>query len=310
MGLARVLSWGANPKYSEADVPKAPPPGSEESQVTVNAAAVHSIVRLRTLGRHYSARILPHVPGVDGVGTTASGKRVYFFTFGASIGSFAEVVNVPKTNIVPLPEGIDNLEAAALVNPAMSSWMALRKRAIFLPPNFSVLILGVTSLSGQLAINMSRALGAGKVIGISRNENKLANAGLHQWIRLKDDVLETDFSSVGDVDIVLDYLYGAPAIHLLQNLKSQKTLQYINIGDLAGRHVALPSSVMRSQKVLMMASGVGSWTIEELREELPELLEAMKQLSKQKLKVIPLKDIERRWNEPCEDVDRVVYTPS
>ena len=108
---------------------------------------------------------------------------------------------------------------------------------------------------------------------------------------------------------MLDYLYGNPAAHLLQSLKSQKALQYINIGDLAGRNLTLPSSVLRSHKVIMMASGIGSWSIDELREELPDLLEAMKQMPKQNLKVIRLKDIEQRWNEPVEDRERIVYIP-
>ena len=237
----------------------------------------------------------------------SAGQEVYFFNFEPTTGSFAEIVNVPETNIVPLPPGMNKLQVAALVNPAMSSWMALRKRALFLPPNFSVLILGVNSISGQAAVSIARSLGAGEVIGCARNESKMAELDLDRSICLRDPARETDFSSIGHVDIILDYLYAEPANRLLTSLKSSKTVQYINIGDLAGRDLVLPSQVMRSRKLVMMASGVGSWSIDELREELPGLLKAMKTLPRMDLNIVPLREVEKSWNE--EQIDRVVYVP-
>lgn len=307
MHLARITGWGESPKYLQVTAPECPSPESDKVQVRVSGAAVHKLVQLRVEGKHYSANSLPHIPGVDGVGVTANGDEVYFFTFGEGLGSYAEVVNVSKTNIFTLPTGAEKLQIAALVNPAMSSWMALRRRTVTLPENFSVLILGATSLSGTLAVPIARALGAGKVIGCARNQKKLDTLGLDQAIRLREPASETDFSSIGHVDVILDYVYGPPAAHLLTSLKSSRLVQYLNIGDLAAPQVVLHSKAMRSMKLLIAGSGVGSWTVDELRQEMPELLKVMAGFAHQKLNIVPLSQIETAWNQ--KSTDRTVFVP-
>jgi NADPH:quinone reductase-like Zn-dependent oxidoreductase len=245
---------------------------------------------------------------VDGVGLTPDGEEVYFSTLDENMGSYAEVVNVLKRNTFPLPRGVDGLQVAALVNPVMSSWMALRKRAVTLPDQFSVLILGATSLSGTLAISVARALGAGKVIGVARNQNKLDNLPLDQTICLQDPATETDFSSLGHVDIILDYVYGSPAAHLLTSLEpSSRLVQYFQIGDLASPHILLPSKAIRSTRLLMCGSGIGSWSFDELRDELPEMVRAVAALPHQNLNVVPLRQIETAWKQVS--LDRTVFIP-
>ena len=307
MHFAHVKAWGESPKYLEGDTPAYPAPESGYTQIKVHGAALHSLVRLRISGKHYSAQTLPHMPGVDGVGRTSDGKDVYFFVFFLNCGSFAEIINIPKENVFPLPVGLDKLQVAAFVNPLMSSWMALRRRTSVLPPQFSVLILGATSLSGQLAIPIAKALGAGRVIGCSRSIEKVSNLDLDQFVCLEDLVTETDFSLLGEVDIILDYMYGEPAAHLLASLRSTRLVQYIQIGDLASRETILPSHVIRGKNLTMAGSGLGSFSMEELRAELPDMLVAMKELKPRELNIIPLSQVESRWNEV--DSGRVVFVP-
>ena len=304
---AQVTGWGECPKYIQVKGPEYPSPLSDQIQVRVSAAASHKLVQLRSSGKHYSARTLPHVPGVDGVGVTTEGKEVYFFNYGEGLGSFAEVVNIPKRDVFALPASADKLQVAALLNPAMSSFMALRTRTQTLPHHFSVLILGATSMSGMLAVPIARALGAGKIIGCARNQDTLDTLGLDQTIRLSESVVETDFASLGHIDVILDYLYGPPAAHLLASLKSSGLTQYIQIGDLAGREIPLHSKVIRSRNLIMTGSGVGSWRIDQLREELPALLETMGSLPHHKLNVIPLSQIEKAWKK--ESIDRTIFVP-
>jgi NADPH:quinone reductase-like Zn-dependent oxidoreductase len=54
--------------------------------------------------------------------------------------------------------------AAAMANPGMSAWAALVKRAQ-LQAGETVLVNGATGSAGQLAVQIARYLGAGKVIG-------------------------------------------------------------------------------------------------------------------------------------------------
>ena len=305
--LAHITTWGESPKYLQVTSHEHPDPHSEEIKIRVDGAALHKLVFLRGSGKHYSAKHLPHTPGVDGVGTTPDGQQVYFFNFEEGKGSFAEYVNIAKENIFTLPPGTDKYQIAALVNPAMSSWMALKRRTVELPHNFSVLIMGATSLSGTLAISMARALGAGHVIGCARDEKKMADLDLDEAIHLCDDVADTDFSSLEHVDIILDYLYGPPAARLLTTLKSSKTIQFIQIGDLAGPQLVLHSKAIRSKKLIMTGSGVGSWSMEELREELPDLLAALASSEPQRLQVVPLRYIEEAWTD--HNPGRMVFVP-
>ena len=241
MHAAQVQQWGESPKYIE--VPTPPAPESDDMvQVKVLAAGLHRLVRSRASGEHYSVKNLPHTPGTDCVGLTADGQQVYCsISAEAHGGTFREYISVPKKNFAPLPEGADPVQAAALVNPGMSSWMALRYRCQNLPANFSVLVMGATALSGTMAVQLARFLGAGKVIGCARNEEALKIVpGLDETVTLLDSVESTDFKSIGHVDVVLDYIYGAPAAHLLKSLESKGTVQYVHIGSLAGLEMNLP----------------------------------------------------------------------
>lgn len=311
--VARVEQWGQAPRYTTVETTKSsePPEPDDHDQVRlkVSATAIHSLVRLRASGTHYSAKTLPHVPGVDGVGTTLEGHGAYFFDFHGSSGTFGDVVTVPKTNVFPLPPGADPIQIAALVNPGMSSWLALRKRAFRLPPDFSVLILGATSTSGRLAIPISRALGAGRVIGCARNPDALSELELDSTVVLQDPVTSTDFSCLGHVDVILDYLYGPPTEHLLHSIKpTTKLTQYINIGGLAGAKISLQSKVVRSSKLVMLGSGIGSCSDEEIREEMPDLIKALVSLPVPKIQVFRLSEIETVWGRKVGDA-RIVMVP-
>jgi threonine dehydrogenase-like Zn-dependent dehydrogenase len=63
---------------------------------------------------------------------------------------------------------VDDVTAAAIGNPGMSSWAALLDRARFVPGE-NVLINGATGVSGRLAIQIAKHLGAAKVIVTGRN---------------------------------------------------------------------------------------------------------------------------------------------
>ena len=220
MKAAHVIEWGQTPKI--VDVPEPAAPDAGEVQIKLLATAVPTLVKGRAAGTHYSANVLPHIPGVDGVGRTSDGKLVYYLTLTPQGGSFQEVINVPQRRIFPVPDGADPVQMAVLANPTMSSWMAITNRTTNLPKDFSVLIIGVTGASGSTAIGVARKLGAGKVIGAARNAAKMEGLGLDGTIELKSEVEQTDFSSAADVDLVIDYLYGPGNAALLQDCKAPK----------------------------------------------------------------------------------------
>jgi NADPH:quinone reductase-like Zn-dependent oxidoreductase len=306
MKIAQVTEFGQPPKYVEVEDPPVLAADSDLVQVKMLAAGVHILVRMRAAGQHYSAQGLPHIPGTDAVGITSDGQLVYYTAFLPKGGSFAEIINVPKSAVTPIPKGYDPVQMAGQINPAMSSWMALATRTVNLPKNFSVLILGATSTSGAIAIPLARALGAGKVIGVARSVEKMAELGLDETIKLADEPTETDFTTAEDVDVILDYLYGDVAVHLLNSLKPTRPAQYVQIGSLVSNDATLPAAVFRSKNITLRGAGPGSWSMKEMAEQLPKLLQAMPSVKPSNFSVVKMNDIESAWGRTKE---RLVVVP-
>ena len=307
MHAAQVDQYGLPPKYVEVPTPEPLSPDSDLVQVNVLAAGLHRFVRSRASGKHYSSKGLPHVPGSDGVGITTEGQKVFFLSMTpATGGSFVDTINVPKKDVTPLPEGADPVQVAALMNPGFSSWMALQNRCENLPDGFSVLIMGVTSKSGRLAIALARHLGAKRVVGVARDEAAMSTLGLEETITLKDPVEQTDYSKLGHVDVILDYVYGAPGAHLLKNIKPEGRVQYVHVGGLAGLDMAIPGNALRSNDLVIRGSGTGAFGLRAMGKEIPALLAALTNAPEQKVRVEKLQDVERVWEEQGE---RVVFVP-
>ncbi|KAF4974472.1 hypothetical protein FDECE_18666, partial [Fusarium decemcellulare] len=252
---AEVAQWGDAPKPMKV-IPPPAPKHDTEVEVRVLATGLHQLVRTRAAGKHYTSTSLPHVPGVDAVGINVStGKKVYFTTLNTGEGTYAEIINVPVDDVTELPDGVDPVVAAALMNPVMSSWMGLRKRVDFLKDRtgkegkpWKVLIMGATSASGKIAIKVARTLGATHVVGAARNKDALSTLSLDSTITLQDPPTSTDFSAAADADVVLDYLYGPwPAAYLMSpsTFSAKNALTWVGIGAMAGNDAEIPAAGLR-----------------------------------------------------------------
>src|SRR5258706_16225862 len=153
-----------------------PEPVAEENEVIVHvrAAALKPIDKQMTGGSHYAAfRELPVVCGMDGVGCLDDGTRVFFAIPRFPYGSMAQRTIVSPSHSFPIPDSIDDDIAAAVVNPGLSAWGALAWRAQ-LTAGETVLILGAPGVTGNLAVQTAKLLGAGRVIAAGRNEQVLS----------------------------------------------------------------------------------------------------------------------------------------
>ncbi|KAI5367631.1 putative GroES-like superfamily, polyketide synthase, enoylreductase domain-containing protein [Septoria linicola] len=303
MRQAQISTWGGKPKLLE--VHDLPPPEPDEVRIKIEATGVHRVVRSRATGKHYTSGKLPHIPGIDGVGTTDDGRRVYFCDF--TTGSISEYINVPICSVYPVPDGVDARQIAGAINPAMSSWMAFKERTSNLPKDFTVLILGATSASGRVAIPLARALGAKQVIGAARSRAALDTLGLDRTIVVASEAEQTDFSNLDDVDVVLDYVYGPLAVHLFKSLMTPKPVQYVHIGALSNTEISLPGEVLRSKDITIRGSGPGAWKMSSFAQTLPDLLAAMSSIPEQPVKVAKFEDVEREWH--YSGPDRLVFVP-
>ncbi|KAI1359515.1 hypothetical protein F5Y08DRAFT_319458 [Xylaria arbuscula] len=309
MHIAQVSDWSEGPRYITVDAP--PAPSDNEIQLRVLATGLHQVVRSRASGRHASSGAPPHNVGIDCVGRdVATGKLYYCIWMKPGFGTFAELITVPKATVHPLPDTIDPVAFAGSVNPAMSGWLALTQRASNLPENYTVLILGATSASGRLAVHVAKTLGAGKVIGVARDEAALANLeGLDEFIVQKDPITDTDFSKV-TCDVVLDYVYGDLALHVLSTIDIQRPLQYISIGVLSRKEVAIPPGLLRSRDITIRGSGPGAVPMQTVGQEIKRLVPAVTKMALLEAHSVPLKDIEAAWQDKSlAGKGRLVFIP-
>ena len=318
MNAAVVNRYDAPPVYAQVADPTA---ALDETMVTMSAVGLSQLVRAQAAGKHYSSQgKLPFFPGNDGVGTTPDGRRVYFAFPRPPHGSMAERVPVPTANCVPVPDGLDDVMAAALANPGMSSWAALAERAR-LTAGEVVLINGATGTSGRLAVQIAKHLGAGRVIATGRNRavlDALTAVGADAVVPLEgsaDQVAQafrTAFAADGGVNVVLDYLWGPSAEQILAAIAAvnhgQPRVRFVQIGSVTGQTIAMPAAVLRSSGLELLGSGLGSVPTATLIGDIGRLLAAA---GPAKLRVdvepVPLSDVAAAWTRDAGQ-RRVVFT--
>ena len=301
MKAAVVLGAGRPPVYQDFSEPT---PFGDERLVSIAAAAISPLVRGRASGSHYSSNgAFPFVAGVDGVGRLADGSRVYFFLPKAPFGAMAERTVVPAAQCLPLPAELDDVTAAAIANPGMSSWAAYTLRAK-LRAGETVLVNGATGTSGRLAVQIAKLLGANKVVATGRNADALKSLGADVTILLAADqpTLENSFREqfADGVDVVVDYLWGASAQTLLiaaaKSIES-RPLRFVQIGSSSGSEIALPSAVLRSAPIELMGSGLGSASQDGLLSAISGVLHAAAtQGLTLATRTFALSDLERAWS--------------
>lgn len=279
MKAAVVLDLAQGPVWADFDEPQV---GEQQTLITVRAAAISHVVKNRASGKHYSFDgTLPFVVGIDGTGTLPSGERVYFAFPPSPWGSMAQFAPVARENCFVLPDGLDEVTAAAMANPGMSAWAALVKRAKFAAGE-TVLINGATGSAGQLAVQIARYLGAKKVIATGRNARALAQTAADVTILLSEDdttiCAEFAVQATQGIDVVVDYLWGHCAELLLPALAKYSAgnmpIRYVQVGSLAGNEIALSGAVLRSAPLQLMGSGIGSLPVSQLLQATGEMLHA------------------------------------
>lgn len=316
MNAAVITSFSEPPHYQQFEIPT--PADAEETLVDVFAVGLHPRVRTSARGAHYtSTGTLPMIPGIDGVGRRPDGKLVYFVASDDVIGTMAERALVDVRRSIELPDDVDVAKIAAAMNPAMSSWVTLRRRAP-LQAGQSVLVLGATGNAGAMAIQVARRLGAARVVGAGRDPDRLAALaalGADAVVQLTDDADASAAAlaaEAAEVDIVIDYLWGEPArraITALLTARSDRSrpLDWIQIGAVAGPTIELASAALRSANLRLQGTGQGAVSNSAYLAELPSLVA---EIDAGTITVtpspMPLADVEQAWLQPDPPGERTV----
>lgn len=299
-----VTEPGRDPEIGEFAEPVA---GPGESVVELVGAGIHQIVRGLASGRHYGSHgEYPLVPGVDAVGRRTDGSLVYTGMVRAPWGTMAE--RFATRFGIELPDGVDPLAVAAGMNPGLSGWLPLSIRAGEVDSLGTVLILGATGMSGTLAAQSARVLGATRVVAAGRNEQSLARLAElgAEIVRLGG---EDDAAALADVlsgdapSIVLDYVWGPVAEAAFTALgrhgltEDDADISYTQIGALAGMDAAVPASLLRSRRIRIVGSGAGSMSMQRLMAEAPRFMAAV---ASGRIEVpytaFPLDQVEAAWH--------------
>ncbi len=272
MNAAVVTSFAEPPHYQPFEVPQ--PNTADEFIVDVLAVGLHPRVRSGAAGAHYtSSGTLPMIPGIDAVGQRPDGTRIYFVAADDVTGTMADKALASARRSIVLPEDADSAKVAAAINPAMSSWVALRRR-VPIQPGQSVQLAGDDDAT-------ARALAAAAAES--------------------DIVLDYLWGKPAQ-----------HAITALLTARSDRSreMNWIQIGAVAGPAIELPSAALRSANFRLQGSGQGSVSPRAYLAELPPLVaEITAGTIAVTANTRPLADVEQIWPKPEAPGERTVLVP-
>jgi NADPH2:quinone reductase len=291
MRAAVIRDVGAAPQL---DAGYAEPEG--ELVVDVTAAPLNPVDVSIASGRFYAGPPnTPYVPGVEGVGRTAEGARVWFETGAGYVGdgSMAERASVHPDRAVELPDGVSDVVAGCLGVAGIAAWVPLVHRAC-VEEGETVLILGATGVVGQIGVQAAKLLGAGRVIAAGRNAEKLARLDADATVQLPATPEELREAAGGLIDVVLDPLWGEHAATATEAMNVNGRL--VILGQSAGQQATFDAGVVRG-KALQILGHANAMTPPEVKYTAFRTM--CDHAAKGELKVeheeVPLDDVADAW---------------
>jgi NADPH2:quinone reductase len=251
---------GAQPRLGSVELP-ARGPGTTLLEVV--AAPLNPLDLAIASGTFHSVRHdSAYVPGSECAGYVLESDRhppgslVYAecHPTPARPGALATHVLVADDDVLPLPEGLDPIRGAAVGNCGVAAYFPLVEIGA-LRPGQTVLILGASGAVGQVAVQVARLRGAGRVVAVARNEailRHLLELGAHAVVDLREgedvEVLARRLLDAGGpVDLVLDGVYGPIFEAALR--ACTPGAHVINIGNGAGPEAELPAGLLRGKQL-------------------------------------------------------------
>ena len=168
MKAIQLQQFGGPEAFEYVELPD-PEPGPGEALVEVSRAGVNFADTHATRNDYLAKQELPLVPGAEVSGRTADGRRV-----AALVGSagYAQKIAVPEANLVPLPDEVDDDQAAAILLQGLTA-LALVERCARIEAGETIVIEAAAGGTGTLAVQLAKRAGA-RVIGLASSEEKRA----------------------------------------------------------------------------------------------------------------------------------------
>jgi NADPH2:quinone reductase len=168
MRAVQIREFGGPEVLELVDLP-IPDPAAGEVLLKVTAAGVNFADTHQRGDQYVAKQTLPMVPGAEVVGVrTDTGERVVAIV---GHGGYAEYAVAPAARCFPVPEGVDDATALALLMQGLTAWH-LYRTAGRVAPGETVVVHSAAGGVGSLAVQLGRSLGAGRVIGTATSATK------------------------------------------------------------------------------------------------------------------------------------------
>ena len=219
MKVAKVEEFGEPEvlRYTDAERPE---PGDGEVLIEVKSIGVNFADTMRRRNQYVLPQELPFVPGSEVAGVVAEvGNGVEGVSEGDWVvtllgtGAYAEYAVAPTETLIPVPDGMDFDEAAAIPLQGLTAYHIIKTSGA-LQPGESVLVHAAAGGVGALAVQMAKLLGSGTVIATASSQEKLdlaSSLGADDLINYTEEDWPDQVRQAtgGDgVDIVLEMVGG------------------------------------------------------------------------------------------------------
>lgn len=168
MRAVQIREFGGPEVLEVVDLP-VPQPAAHEVLVRVTAAGVNFADTHQRGNEYVAKQTLPLVPGAEVAGVREdTGERVVAIV---GHGGYAEYAVAPASRCFPVPDGVDDATALALLMQGLTAWH-LYRTAAKVERGEAVVVHSAAGGVGSLATQLGRALGAGRVIATATSEAK------------------------------------------------------------------------------------------------------------------------------------------
>jgi NADPH2:quinone reductase len=306
MRAAVLHEFGTIPVFGDFREPE--PQGAEEVAEVVVAGL--NPVDLYIAAGQYGDRELPSVIGLEGVARLAGGRRVYFNGVRPPFGSMAQLAPVDPSATFAVPDGLAPSLAVALGIAGLAAWLALDWRA-HVDEGETVLVLGATSVVGQIGVQAARLLGAGRIVAAGRDREaleSLRSRGADDVVVLEGDLEAALAAAAGDgYDVILDVVYGPPLEAALT--AASIGARAVTVGANAGTTATIPIGSLFGRTLIGHSNSHAPFEVRRAAYERMARHAAAGEISVQ-VERLPLSQIEQAWQRQTQGPHRkIVLVP-